>query len=317
MTTAISVVVVNYNAGPLLTECVRAALPQTAEVWVVDNASTDGSLELCAQHFSSDAKLKLIRNPINLGFARANNLALTQASGDYLLLLNPDCIMPPDTLTLLVEQIQQHPQVGMAGCLIRNTDGSEQAGCRRAVPTPWRSVVRVLHLHSLFPGRRRFSTFLLDQEPLPKAPVIVEAISGAFMLVRRSALQQVGLLDDGYFLHCEDLDWCMRFAQAGWNILFVPQVEVVHHKSTCSTGRPLFVSWHKHKGMARFYRKFFRNQYSMPLMALVMISIWLRFGVLAIATTIRRSLRGSFLRVEQSSVPPVQAAEVQQLPRDR
>ncbi|MBI3775864.1 MAG: glycosyltransferase family 2 protein [Gammaproteobacteria bacterium] len=295
----------------------RAALPQAAEVWVVDNASTDGSLELCTQHFSGDAKFKLVRNAINLGFARANNLALIQARGDYLVLLNPDCIMPSDTLMRLVELIQQRPEVGMAGCLIRNTDGSEQAGCRRAVPTPWRTLVRVLHLHRLFPRHHRFSSFLLDQEPLPKEPVVVEAISGAFMLVRRTALQQVGLLDDGYFLHCEDLDWCMRFAQAGWKILFVPQVEVVHHKGTCSAGRPLVVSWHKHKGMARFYRKFFRNQYPLPLMALVMVSIWLRFGVLAAVITIRRSMRASFFRVENTSVPPVQTGEVRQLPRDR
>ncbi len=313
MTAVVSIIVVNYNAGQLLAECLRAALPQADEVWVVDNASTDSSLDLCAQHFSTDPKFKLIRNTSNLGFACASNSALQRASGDYALLLNPDCIMPPNTLAGLVEVMQQHPDAGMAGCLIRNTDGSEQAGCRRAVPTPWRTLVRVFHLHKLFPRQARFGTFLLDQEPLPKEPVAVEAISGAFMLVRRTAMQQVGLLDAGYFLHCEDLDWCMRFTQAGWNILFVPQVEVVHHKGTCSVARPIFVSWHKHKGMVRYYRKFFRNQYSLPFMVLVMASIWVRFGVLAVVMSLGRILRPGSLPVGK----PTQRGEAAPLSRDR
>lgn len=218
-------------------------------------------------------------------------MGIKGGQSDYVLVLNPDCIVNPDTLARMIEQLELRPDAGMAGCLIRNPDGSEQAGCRRAHPTPWRTLVRVLHLNKLFERHPRFRTFLLHQEPLPTRPVEVEAISGAFMLVRRVAIERVGLLDEGYFLHCEDLDWCMRFRRAGWKILFVPDVEVVHYKGTCSKDRPLFVLWHKHKGMVRFYRKFFRHQYPLPLMVIVVAGVWLRFSMLVTAGAARRLSR--------------------------
>ncbi|WP_372522792.1 NAD-dependent epimerase/dehydratase family protein [Sulfuricaulis sp.] len=287
-----SVTIVNFNGGSLLTESVRSVLASSVavELLVADNGSTDGSLELLRRSVGSDARLHIIENHRNLGFAHACNLLLTQARGDYLLVLNPDALIQPDTLERMAKALQTRPDAGMAGCLIRNPDGSEQAGCRRAVPTPWRSLVRVLYLHRLFPHHPYFRGFVLTRKPLPSSPVPVEAISGAFMLVRREALEQVGPLDEGYFMHCEDLDWCMRFRQAGWQILFVPDVEVVHYKGTCSQGRPIFVEWHKHKGMVRFYRKFFRHQYPLPLMALVAVAVWTRFGLHVARALIQRML---------------------------
>lgn len=279
----VSVVVVNYNGGSLVVEAVRAVLISTVsvELLISDNASTDGSRELLRELFSSDQRLRLIENRNNLGFARACNLLLAQARGEYLLVLNPDALIEPDTLERLVKVLQARPDAAMVGCLIRNIDGSEQAGCRRAVPTPWRSLVRVLNLRRLFPHYSRFRDFVLTREPLPSGPVPVEAISGAFMLLRHEVIDRVGVFDDAYFMHCEDLDWCMRVRRAGWQILFVPNVEVVHYRGMCSKDRPIFVLWHKHKGMIRFYRKFFRHQYPWPLMILVMVAVWTRFMLLA------------------------------------
>lgn len=291
----VSVVIVNYNGGRLVAEAVQAVLRSTVpvQVLVCDNGSTDGSLSALRYLARFELRLKLIELERNLGFTRATNVALRQTSGEFLLLLNPDCMVHPDTLERMLKVLDGHPQAGMAGCLIRNPDGSEQVGCRRAVPTPWRSLVRVLHLNKLKPHHPRFQTFLLNREPLPRGPVPVESISGAFMLVRRQALEQVGLLDEGYFLHCDDLDWCMRFRRAGWQVLFVPEVEVVHFKGGCSGGRTLFVEWHKHKGMVRFYRKFFRHQYPLPLMGLVIAAVWARFAVIAGATVFRRAVGAS------------------------
>jgi len=285
----VSAVIVNFNGGPILTAAVRSVLASsvTVDVLVADNGSTDGSLELLRRSAGSDVRLRIIENRRNLGFARACNLLLAQARGDYLLVLNPDALIQSDTLERMVKALQAHPEAGMVGCLIRNPDGSEQAGCRRAVPTPWRSLVRVLHLHRLFPYHPRFRDFVLTREPLPREPVPVEAISGAFMLVRREILERVGAFDDAYFMHCEDLDWCMRVRQAGWQILFVPGVEIVHYKGTCSEGKPVRVLWYKHKGMMRFYRKFFRHQYPLPLIALVAVAVWSRFGLLAARALIR------------------------------
>ncbi len=304
----VSVVIVNYNGGPLVEQGVRAALQSTVPVQIIvcDNGSTDGSLGLLRTLARDHPPIRLIELGRNRGFTYATNAALRQAAGQYLLLLNPDCIVRPETLARMVMTLQDHPEAGMAGCLIRNPDGSEQVGCRRAVPTPWRSLVRVGHLDRLNPNHPRLRTFLLNNEPLPEKPVPVEAISGAFMLVRREAMEQVGLLDEGYFLHCEDLDWCMRLRREGWQVLFVPDVEVVHYKGGCSGGRTLFVEWHKHKGMVRFYRKFFRHQYPWPLMGLVLVGVWARFAAIA-GVTLARRVTGRAQRHDGPARPAVAA----------
>jgi hypothetical protein len=287
----ISVVIVNYNAGPFLAECVHSALPRVNKVLVADNASSDSSLELCAERFPDEPKLKIMRNASNLGFAAACNIGSAQASEPYVLFLNPDCVLGHDSLQRMLQVLEKNPRVGMVGGLLLNQDGTEQAGGRRAVPTPWRSFVRAFGLYrfnTYWP--RLFFDFHLHKQPLPKGPLEVEAISGALMLVRREAMENVGPWDEDYFLHCEDLDWCMRFRQKGWKILFVPDAPVVHHKGVCSRPRPIFVEWHKHKGMMRFYRKFFRRQYPGIVMWLVALGIWLRFGAVALYYTARRGL---------------------------
>jgi GT2 family glycosyltransferase len=198
------------------------------------------------------------------------------------LLLNPDCIVRPDSLAALVAVLQSSPRAGMAGPLILNPDGTEQAGCRRREPTPTRAFVRAFGLDTLAPLRRH--GLVQRGEPLPTDATEVDAISGACMLVRRGAIDQVGALDEGYFLHCEDLDWCKRFRLAGWQVLFVSSVAVTHEKGTSSRGRRVRVLWHMHRGMIRYYRKFFRTRYPAPLFALVAAGVWARFGILAAAS---------------------------------
>lgn len=281
MTPHVSTIIVNYNTGELLKRCVDSLLkcPLNIEIIIVDNASRDDSLK----HITMLPHVRVIQNSANLGFATACNLGLKAASAPYLLFLNPDCSFEPGALCRLLEALQSDRRVGVAGGLLLNEDGSEQAGGRRAVPTPWRSFVRAFRLNC-FAGRwpRLFDDFYLHHHPLPSDPVAVEAISGACMLARREAMADVGLLDEGYFLHCEDLDWCMRFRQKGWRVLFVPGARFIHLQGGSSRERELFVEWHKHKGMMRFYRKFFRHQYPGILMPLVVMGVWLRFGALTV-----------------------------------
>ena len=286
----ISVIIVNFNGGRLLTACVRSVLGSSVpvEVLVSDNGSTDGSVAGLRRRLGDDPRLRVVENGANLGFARANNAVLPMAAGDYLLFLNPDCIVQPDTLERMRAAMDANPAAGMAGCLIRNPDGSEQAGCRRFVPAPWRAFVRVFRLSRVFRNSPRFSSFILTGQPLPERATPVEAISGAFMFVRRSALNHVGLMDEGYFLHCEDLDWCMRFRAAGFTILFVPDVEIVHAKGVGSAGRPIHVEWYKHKGMIRFYRKFFRHTYPTLLLFVVTLAVWTRFSAIAAVLAVRK-----------------------------
>ncbi len=276
---SVRVVIVNYNGGAILTECVRSVLASTVPVgiFVSDNGSQDDSIAYLRASITDALNLSIVENGENSGFAKANNIVLARCRNDYVLVLNPDCIVEPDTLERMIEAMEQQPEAGMASCLIVNPDGSEQVGCRRLVPTPWRSMVRVLHLHQIIKNHPRIQPFSLTGLPLPRTPEHMEAISGAFMFVRREALDAVGLMDEGYFLHCEDLDWCMRFRQAGWKILFVPHVRIVHWKGLSSKAHPVVVEYHKHRGMLRFYNKFFRHQYPGALMVLVVSAVWLRF----------------------------------------
>ncbi|MGB5217978.1 MAG: glycosyltransferase family 2 protein [Smithella sp.] len=291
----VSAIIVNYNAGPLLKESFNMLLgsASVAKVFVVDNGSTDHSMDEMDQLAALQSRLICIRNSKNLGFARACNIGVEAAGNcEYLLFLNPDCLIDGNALELLLAFMKSSPETGMAGPLLLNPDGTEQSGGRRSVPTPWRSFIRAFGLSKLgqrFP--RLFTDFLLHQQPLPDSPAEVEAISGSCMLVRREALSDVGLLDENYFMHCEDLDWCMRFRQKGWKIMFVPDARVVHHQGTCSQARPVFVEWHKHKGMMRFYRKFFRHQYPGLLLWIVGIGVWLRFGAVAVFHSARNLMK--------------------------
>lgn len=289
-----SVIIVNYNAGPFLARCV-ASIPNTAaRIIVVDNDSHDDSLARLEQAMSQSARLRIIRTGRNLGFSAGCNVGIAASTAEYLLFLNPDCVLQAGSLQRMLNALQGDPAAGMVGGLLTNPDGSEQAGARRAVPTPWRSFVRAFGLNR-FVSRwpKYFSDFNLHEQPLPGGPVEVEAISGALMLVRRRAMESVGLWDEGYFLHCEDLDWCMRFRQQGWKILFVPDAPVVHDQGACSVASPVFVEWHKHRGMMRFYGKFFRNQYPGMLRWLVSLAVWLRFAVVVLRIQARKLLPGA------------------------
>jgi len=288
----VSVVIVNHNAGDLLFECVRESLAQAAQVIVVDNNSSDSSMDRLARQFAEEPRLAMLCRGENLGFAVGCNLGLGLATQTHVLFLNPDCILGAGSLRRMVEVLDSDPSVGMVGGLLTNPDGTEQGGGRRAVPTPWRSFVRAFGLTRLsnrWP--RLFYDFHLHEQPLPDTPIEVEAISGALMLVSRAAIDDVGRWDEAYFLHCEDLDLCMRFRQHGLKILFVPDAPVIHHHGHCSRARPIFVEWHKHKGMVRFYQKFFRHQYPGVLMWLVKGGVWFRFGLVSAYHSVRLVLK--------------------------
>ena len=287
MSHTISAIIVNYNAGRLLCSCVGSLLacPLDIDIIVVDNASHDASLN----GLPASPKIRVIHNPTNMGFAAACNIGIQASSAPFFLFLNPDCCFEPGSVATLLAAFQSGERVGMVGGLLVNEDGSEQGGGRRAVPTPWRSFVRAFGLHR-FADRwpKLFYDFHLHLQPLPDGPIEVEAISGACMLVKREAVEDVGLWDERYFLHCEDLDWCMRFRQKGWKILFVPDARISHAQGACSESRRVFVEWHKHRGMVRFYRKFFRHQYPGALMRLVAVGVWLRFALVTIHISVRR-----------------------------
>jgi len=282
--TPTDIVIVNYNAGALLADGVRALLADDAadlRVTVVDNASTDTSLSA----LPADPRLAVIRNPANLGFAAACNIGAAAGRAETLLFLNPDCRMEPPALASLQAALCSGEAIGMVGGLLLNPDGTEQPGGRRDIPTPENLMGRFLG------GRRGGADdYSRTGDPLPAGPIDIPVISGALMMVKRAAFDAVGGWDEGYFLHVEDIDLCVRFGRAGYRILFVPGARVMHVKGASSRGRPVFVEWHKHRGMLRFFRKFMAADRAPPTMALVTIAVWLRFSALATVLTARRLL---------------------------
>ena len=288
----VTAVIVNYNAGTVLADCLESVLPQVREVVVVDNASDPRSFEPVIARFAHDSRVRVIRSPDNSGFAAGCNAGVAASSQPFVFFLNPDCFVAPGSIHRLCAALDAHPGAALAGGLLTYPDGLEQGGGRRAVPTPWRSFVRAFGL-SRFAARwpQLFDDFHLHQRPLPKEAVEVEAISGACTLVRREGIDDFGLMDEGFFLHCEDLDFCMRARTHGWTILFVPDAPVVHLKGVCSRDRPIFVEWHKHKGMVRFYRKHFQREYPIGLMQLVILGVWIRFAAVAGRECVRMLVR--------------------------
>ncbi len=247
-----SVVVVACNSGPILAECLAWVLASTAPVQtiLVDNDSSDGS----TNHLP-DA-VRVIREDVNRGFAVACNRGAAEASGDVLLFLNPDCLLAPDSIARLRDRLDRHPQIGLLGAQVLDPDGREQRGLRRRDPTLWRSLMTLTGLarhEARFPGLQGVEA---PRTHMPEFLEYYDAVSGALMMLPRATFDAVGGFDEGYFLHCEDLDLCRRVRAAGWRVAVAADVPVVHVGGTSSRRRPLFVSWHKHRGMARYFRRF-------------------------------------------------------------
>jgi GT2 family glycosyltransferase len=226
----LSIIVVNYNVRDFLHQALRsldkARAGLKSEIIVVDNASGDGSVEMLRSRFP---KIRVITSDVNLGFAKANNLALKVAKGEYCLLINPDTVVQEDTLRVMVEFFRDHPDVGLAGCKILNPDGTFQLACRRSFPSPWVAFTKLFGLAALMPKSKMFGKYNLTYRD-PDQVYEVDAVSGSFMMVRRQAYQEVGGLDEEFFMYGEDLDWCYRIQHAGWKIYYVPTTSIIHYK---------------------------------------------------------------------------------------
>ncbi len=273
----LSVIIVNWNTRDLLGRCLEsvyhAAGPLKIEVLVVDNGSADGSAAMVRQRF---AQTQLIANAENVGFARANNQALAKSRGRYLMLLNSDTLVLGDALQLLVAYMHLHPTVGAAGPRLLNADGSLQASCHPLL-TPGREFWRLMFLERVV----RRATYAVERWD-PVLPREVEVIKGACMVVRRAVLDQVGLLDDRYFMYSEEMDLCYRISQAGWALYWVPQAQVVHYGgvSTRQMADAMYIELYRSK--IQFWKKFGgarRARWFKVLIAVAYIPRWALFSI--------------------------------------
>lgn len=287
----ISAIIVNWNGGALILQAIgaliRSAEGLNLEIIVIDNASTDGSPDRIADAFS---QVCLMRMQSNLGFCRANNQALKIAKGKAVLLLNPDAIPEGQAIKELYEYLMNHPDVGVVGPRLLFPDGSLDAACRRHSKTISTYIYKVLMLDTLFKKSPRFGRYnitYLDQEILTE----VDSVSGACLLVKREALNDIGTyMDERFFMYCEDEDWCCRIKQAGWKIVYYPRAIVWHYKGNTSSRHPrwrvrLHVTYHWHRSVWIFHEKHLAPKYNWVINAFVYCSI-IAVGAIASVTTI-------------------------------
>ncbi len=276
----LGIVIVNYNTCELLRRCLETVFASVGvmfRVCVVDNASPDESAVMVAREFP---QVMLIANTENVGYPAANNQGLRALGfgGDgataprYALLLNPDTELPSDALQQVVALMEARPELGALGPKLVRPDGSLDLACRRSFPSPEVSFYRMVGLSRLFPKSRRFGRYNLTYLD-PDEEAEVDSVVGAFMLVRREVIVQVGLLDESFFMYGEDLDWAFRIKQAGWRILYTPQVTVLHVKRAASrqSSRARVEFW---RAMEIFYRKHYAAETPWLLHVLILAAIW-------------------------------------------
>lgn len=266
----LSIVIVSYNVSSFLDQALTT-LEDSArgfeyEVFVVDNASSDDSVTMVRK---KHPKVHVIANTENLGFAKANNRALKEVSGRYILLMNPDTVLRQDTLRIMMDFLDARREAGAAGCKVINPDGSLQLACRRGFPTPGVAFFKLVGLSNLFPKSKKFGAYNLTYLD-PDTVAEVDAISGSFMMFRKEILETVGLLDEDYFMYGEDLDYCYRIKQAGWNIFYVPSTEIIHFKGESTKTVPTMKSIHTfYDAMGIFVHKHYSDR------SLLLIPRWL------------------------------------------
>jgi GT2 family glycosyltransferase len=257
----LSIIIVNYNVKEFLQNLLhslnKAVSNLRHEVVVIDNASDDGSVEFIHEKFP---QIKLISNQTNLGFSKANNIALKISSGKFILLINPDTLVREDTITKMIEFLNNHPDAGLVGCKILNPDGSLQLACRRSFPGPWTSFCKVTGLSTLFPKSKLFAKYnltYLDENSTHE----VDAISGSFMMMKREVYEKVGGFDEQFFMYGEDLDLCYRIQKNGYKVYYYPGTQIIHYKGESTKRSSLDETKYFYNAMHLFVKKHFSTFY--------------------------------------------------------
>jgi GT2 family glycosyltransferase len=270
----LSVVIVNWNTKDLILACLQSLSPslheKRIEVIVVDNGSSDGSQRAITAQFPD---VRLIDTGANLGYGRACNIGMRASTAPYVCLLNSDILVRDGCLETLIAYMEAHPEVGMVGPRILGTDLKLQPSCRKS-PTVWNNFCEALLLNRALPRSKLFSgehMIYFDHE----REIMVDGLVGCFMVVRRKAIDEVGLFDEQFFLYCEETDWCKRFRAAGWLIAFCPEAEAIHAHRASSSKDPVFFAKVQIQSRLIYWQKH-HSPLEVAGFRLVHVLIWLR-----------------------------------------
>lgn len=285
----LTVIIVSWNTRELLRRCLQTLLAEisgiAAEAFVIDNDSADGSAEMVAAEFPA---IKLIANKTNRGFAAANNQVLKDATSKFVLLLNPDTEVKPGAIKTLINFLETHPKAGIVAPQLLNTDGSIQRSCRR-FPSFKGMAYELAGLSKLFPSVSRFKEYkMLEWEHDDEREV--DQPEGACLMVRQEVIKQVGILDEGFFMLFEEVDWCYRIKQAGWQIWFTTSARVVHHHGQAIKQVKARMILSSHRGLYRYWRKHLRGRrwyLDLPAYSGLMLLAYLRIASHSVRNRLR------------------------------
>jgi GT2 family glycosyltransferase len=277
----LSIIIVNYETYDLTKQTIESVINQDQpfkyDIYVVDNASKDGSIEALKEDFLKESKeglVNFIDNPENMGFAHANNIALKKTSAEYVLLLNSDTVVMDKCLESSLNYMKIHPDTGILGCKVVLPDNTLDKACRRSFPDFNVSFYKMTGLSRLFPKSKRFGRYnltYLDEDETYE----VDCVVGAFMLVRSKAIQEVGLLDETFFMYGEDIDWCYRIKSANWKVVYYSDAKIIHYKgSSFSKKQNTRLTYEFYRAMYIFYNKHYKEGYPWITTAATYAGIW-------------------------------------------
>lgn len=290
MNPRVSIIIVNWKTPELLAGCLDSLLedPRASqfEICVVDNNSGDNSLDVLRGY----PQVHVVANTSNVGFAKACNQVIPQATAPYIFLLNPDTVVRDNAVSKLADYLDDNPKCAAVGPKVLNPDGTLQLACRRSFPSPAASFYRLTYLSKLFPKNKTFAQYNLTYAN-PDDELDVDALSGSAMMVRKDVVDRVGLLDEDIFMFGEDIDWCWRFKQEGWRVTYCPQAVVYHFHGAASRLRPVGATINLHKGMEVFYRKHLAPKHWPVFNALVYMGIWTRASIFVVLSFVQSFVR--------------------------
>ncbi len=286
----LSIIIISYNTRDFLQKCLASLRENISkkieyEVIVVDNDSKDDSIEMVKKEFP---EVILIKNERNLGFAKANNVGLKKAKGDYVLFLNSDTVVPKNTIEYMLNFMDKNANVGASTCKVLLVNGQIDDASHRGFPTPWNAICHFSNLSKIFPKVKLFNGYNLSFMDLNSVHKI-DALAGAFMLVRRKAGQDANWWDEDYFFYGEDIDFCYQLRKKGWDVYYVPDVSILHYKgvsggikkissgiTTADKKTRQLVTNARFEAMKIFYKKNYEDKYPKFLTKLVMLGISLK-----------------------------------------
>lgn len=282
----VSIIMVSYRTGPVLAEAIDAVLAPdqvgVGELILVDNGNPLDVTAALARRAEAEPRLRLLSGHGNVGYARGCNLGAREARGRYLLLLNPDCCLGSSAVPALLAEAAALDGGWMLGCRVCNPDGTDQRGSRRALLTPVTALVEALRLDRLSPRLFRRHRLNRHDFPLPEGVGRVPAVSGACMMLPAATYRAAGGMDDGYFVHVEDLDLCLRLHRAEIPVYFAPHVQAIHYAGS-SRAHPLVVEWHKTRSLLRYFGLHYRALPWLALLGPLAAGCLARFGIRAMA----------------------------------